>query len=385
MFRSFFWGGFDCSAGLNADRVRFDHTAATAHDLRLEEDYRLLAGAGIHVVREGVCWPAAAVGMRGVEAHLRRVLQAAEHYGMDVVFDLCHFGYPDDVDVFSAEFVERFRDYSCHIARVVSASSSRDCAFAPVNEPSYWAWAGGHAALFAPHLEGRAFDLKTALVRAAIAAIDAIWSVSPDATIVSVDPICRVVAPRDRPDLIPIAEDFNTGAVLEGWDMLAGRLLPELGGSRRHLGVVGVNYYWTNQWEWGAPEVPLAADDDRRWSLCELVTFVWQRYGGDVVISETSHINEHRAAWIATLACEAQRLRASGVPLRGICLYPVLGMPHWHRQHEWLMMGLWDLLDRSALDRVPNEPALHALRRAQAALGGPVIDRLVEEPEPERP
>ena len=33
-------------------------------------------------------------------------------------------------------------------------------------------------------------------------------------------------------------------------DMLAGRLMPELGGSRDWLDIVGINYYWTNQWEW---------------------------------------------------------------------------------------------------------------------------------------
>ena len=52
---------------------------------------------------------------------------------------------------------------------------------------------------------------------------------------------------------------FNEQVVYQSWDMLAGRLMPELGGSRRHLDIIGVNYYWTNQWEHGRPGIPRAA------------------------------------------------------------------------------------------------------------------------------
>src|SRR5205085_10102931 len=111
---------------------------------------------------------------------------------------------------------------------------------------------------------GRGPELKLQLARAAIAGVDAIRDVCPEATVVSVDALCRVVPPADRPDLADAARAFNDGAVFESWDMLAGRLHPELGGSRAHLGTVGVNYYWTNQWELGRDGIPLAEDDPRR-------------------------------------------------------------------------------------------------------------------------
>ena len=118
--------------------------------------------------------------------------------------------------------------------------------------------------------------------------------------------------------------------------MLCGRLLPELGGSRKHLDVVGINYYWTNQWEWGAAPgadgviSPLAEDDPRRWPLGDLVRSVWTRYGGEVMITETSHIGDSRGRWLREVAEEAQMLLLDGVPIRGVCLYPILGMPEWH-------------------------------------------------------
>jgi len=187
--------------------------------------------------------------------------------------------------------------------------------------------------------------------------------------------VCRVAAPRAGDDASQQIEWFNNVAVLESWDMLAGRLLPELGGSRRHLGIVGVNYYWTNQWEWGAPETPLHADDERRCSLADLVDAVWRRYGGDILITETAHIGEHRASWITALGRTAVDLILRGVPLRGICLYPVLGMPSWHRPADWLPMGLWDVDPGSSFDRSACTPAIRALREAEELVSRTLAER----------
>jgi Beta-glucosidase/6-phospho-beta-glucosidase/beta-galactosidase len=136
--------------------------------------------------------------------------------------------------------------------------------------------------------------------------------------------------------------------VFQSWDMLCGRLLPELGGSRDHLDVVGINYYWTNQWEWGAAPredgviQPLADGDPRRWSLSDLVRSVWERYGGEVMITETSHIGDSRGRWLREVAEESEMLLLEGTPIRGVCLYPILGMPEWHDPDIWTPMGLWD-------------------------------------------
>lgn len=172
--------------------------------------------------------------------------------------------------------------------------------------------------------------------------------------------------PAGRPDLGPDAEWFNANAVFESWDMLAGKIMPDLGGSRRHLDIVGINYYWTNQWELGRDEQPLAEDDPRRVSLRELVRSVHLRYGGDLLITETAHVDDMRPKWLAYVASETEALLEEGVPLRGVCLYPILGMPEWHEQTKWTQMGLWDLLKcEDGLQRVICEPMLKALRKAQ--------------------
>ena len=215
----------------------------------------------------------------------------------------------------------------------------------------------------------RGWELKVSLVRAQIKGIDAIRSACSDARIVNADALCRVVPPLDQPELAKQADEFNNIHVFQSWDMLCGRLLPELGGSPRHLDVVGLNYYWTNQWELLSAGKPLSDDDPRRQTIGELVTSVWRRYGHEMIITETSHIDEMRPGWLRELACEAEAVLTKEIPLRGICLYPILGMPEWHTPEKWTQMGLWELQAcDGALLRAPYSPMIDSLREAQARL-----------------
>jgi hypothetical protein len=65
----------------------------------------------------------------------------------------------------AAAFPGRFAEYCYAIARYIAARIDEPPAFTPLNEPSYFAWAAGDAALFAPHHQHRGWELKIALVR----------------------------------------------------------------------------------------------------------------------------------------------------------------------------------------------------------------------------
>lgn len=342
MFKSFFFAGFECATGFNAQGEWIDQVAATQHDLHAREDYELLRGAGLRAAREGVRWPLVDRNGHYDFSTVRPFVEAAREAEVEVVWDLFHYGYPEGVDLFSEAFPRRFADYCYAVARYMASRTDGTCYFTPVNEPSYFAWAAGEAAVFAPYQKQRSYELKLQLCRAAIAGINAIWAACPDARIINADPFCRVAVPRDRPDLADAAHYFNHRAVFECWDMLAGRLHPELGGSRRHLDIPGINYYWTNQWELGKDGIPLDPEDERCWSIRQIVRCVWERYGGDLLITETAHKDELRPHWMRELAEECEAVLEAGIPLRGACLYPILGMPEWHAQHEWTRMGLWD-------------------------------------------
>src|SRR4051812_28454613 len=101
LFRSFFLGGFECSSHRRRDGRRPDLITATRHDLLAREDYQQLRQHGIRAARDGVRW-------HRVEAvpgcydwsSLLPMLRAAETAGVQVVWDLCHYGWPDHLDVF---------------------------------------------------------------------------------------------------------------------------------------------------------------------------------------------------------------------------------------------------------------------------------------------
>jgi hypothetical protein len=380
MFRSFFLAGFECATGYNRHGEWIDQVAATGHDLHVDDDYRRLREVGIFAAREAIRWPLVDLGRGRYDfSTVAPFARASRENGIEVIWDLFHYGYPDGLDPFSDDFTHRFADYCYAAARYLAARTDGTCYFTPVNEPSFFAYSGGERGLFAPHCTGRGWELKVCLARAAILGIDAIRAACPGARIVNADPLCHTIARPDAPDAErEEARDFNDRLVYQSWDMLCGRLLPELGGSREHLDIIGVNYYWTNQWEWRAPLVngfvpPLEDDDPRRLSLSDLVLAVWQRYGGDLLISETSHVGEMRPVWLREVARECEALLGRGVPLRGVCLYPILGMPEWHAQNEWTWMGLWDphYADCPGGDpcgcpsRVCCDPMLEALQEAQ--------------------
>jgi beta-glucosidase/6-phospho-beta-glucosidase/beta-galactosidase len=366
MFRSFFFAGFEGATGYNERGQWFDQIAATHHDRHADADYRALSQVGICAAREAIRWPLVDRGGTYNFSSVRPFVEASRKHRVEVIWDLFHYGFPDGLDIFSNQFVDRFARYCAAAAKFIRNHQAGTCYFTPVNEPSYFAWAAGEAGRFAPHAHGRGGQLKIALIRAAIAGINAIREVIPDARIVNVDPICHVVPPRDRLNLLTDATEFNQQSVFEAWDMLSGRLHPELGGSPEHLDIVGVNYYWTNQWELGRDGEPLAMDDPRRMPLSRLLRRVWKRYGHEFLITETAHVHDQRADWMNYVADECETLLDENIPLRGVCLYPILGMPEWHSPSEWVRMGLWDILhDHPSLTRELCAPMWEALQRAQ--------------------
>ena len=367
MFKSFFLAGFECSTGYNRHKQWFDQIEATQHDKYLAEDYARIRAAGIHAVREGIRWPLVDKGGSYDFSPVREVIRHARTSEVDVIFDLFHYGYPTGVDLFDERLPERFSEYCYAVSRFIAQHHDGPYHFTPVNEPSFLAWAGGEVGLFGPHATNRGPELKYALIRAAIAGTNAIWSVIPEAEMVNVDPVCHVVpkTPEDE----EAADHFNHTAVFESFDMLGGTLNPELGGSSRHLGTIGINYYWNNQWVLGGET--LADDDARRVPLRDILRRVYDRYETNIVIGETAHAGERRASWLTYATGEVIALMEEDVPIHGICLYPVIGMPEWHSRDEWTNMGLWDLRSNELgeLIRHPHTPAFEALGRAQSAIG----------------
>jgi beta-glucosidase/6-phospho-beta-glucosidase/beta-galactosidase len=363
--------GFESSCQINGGGVRLDLIAATQHDQLIEEDYGRLKEIGIATVREGMRWHLIDRGRRMDFSSVLPVVNAAERLGIQVLWNLCHYGWPEDVQLHTSGFVERFARYCGAAARLISDHTSTVPFYVPINEISFFAWAAGEVGYIHPHGRGQGHQIKQQLVRAAIAGMEAIWEVDSRARMIHVDPLIHVIPPRGRPDLARAAAD-QRARQFEAWDMLAGGLDPTLGGHPRYLDIIGVNFYHANQWEY--PDQRLRWEDtprDRRWvPLRYLLSEVYDRYDRPMILSETSHFGAGRGRWISEVAEEVQQARAMGVPMEGICIYPIIDRPDWDDPNHWHNSGLWDLQPGEAnrLERVLCEDYAGDLRRAMGGV-----------------
>lgn len=369
LFRSFWLAGFESACHINRQGARLDLMSATQHDRELEADYARVRELGLLTVRESARWHLVDRGRRLDFSTVLPVIEAARRQGIQILWTMCHYGWPEDVSLLSAGFVERFAHYCGAMAQVVSDSDDAVPFYTPINEISFFAWAAGEVGYMYPFLRGTGGELKRQLVRATIAGMEAIREVDSRARFVLVDPLIHVVTPRGRPDLARAAAD-QRASQFDAWDMLAGGLHPELGGSPRYLDIVGVNFYHANQWEY--PDQRLRWEDtprDRRWiPLHQLLAEVHARYGRPMLISETSHFGAGRGRWLREVADEAAAARAAGVPLEGLCIYPIIDRPDWDDPGHWHNSGLWDLrpCEDGRLERVPCGEYLAELREIHA-------------------
>lgn len=107
-----------------------------------------------------------------------RMARIGREEGVVQIWDFMHYGYPDDLDPLATpgKFVDRFARYAGAVARVISNETPQDLVtyYTPVNEISYYSWTGGQMGTMAPFAQGRGGELKRVLVRAALAATEAI-------------------------------------------------------------------------------------------------------------------------------------------------------------------------------------------------------------------
>jgi len=335
-----FLAGFECSSHRRFDGRRLDLVAATAHDTWAAADYASLRAHDLGAARDGLRWHRIEVAPGRYDwSSAMPMLRAARTNGLRVIWDLCHYGWPDDLDIWSEDFVRRFADFAGAAARIVAAETEWPPAFCPVNEISYWAWAGGDVGRMGPLALGRGPALKRQLVRAAIAAIRAVRTVVPAARFLHAEPLIHVIAGNPEDEAAAAA---YRAVQYEALDMVSGRLCPELGGGPDCLDVVGVNVYPDNQWVHGGGTIPLGHHAYR--PLRHMLAEVHARYRRPVLLAETGAEGTARPAWLHYVCGEVRAARAEGVSIEGICLYPVLDYPGWDDERP-CAVGLFSAAD----------------------------------------
>ncbi len=361
LFQTFFLGGFECSSHRLRSGKRLDLINATGHDRHVRADYERLRSMGIATARDGVRWHRIETNPYRYDfSSVLPMLQAAQETGVQVIWDLFHYGWPEDIDIFQPEFVNRFRAFARAFAHVFANETDSTPFISPVNEISYFAWAAGDAGYLNPFAFHRSFELKAQLVRAAIEAIEAVWEVLPNARIVHADPVINVIHDPERPEHRHDAEGYRL-AQYQAWDMLAGRLWPLLGGQDKYLDIVGLNYYDHNQWvfngEFLDPSHPLYRP------FSDILREIYDRYDRPIFIAETGVEGAARTDWLNHIAKEVSIAMETGVPVEGVCLYPICDYPGWDDE-RCCQTGLWGYPDENG-HRAIHKPLADELQRQQ--------------------
>jgi hypothetical protein len=343
MFKSFLQAGFECSSHRLRSGRRLDLIHSTAHDRFVAEDYARLRVLGIATVREGLRWHLIEVQPGEYDfCSVVPFIDAVKEKDIEVIWDLFHFGWPDHLDIFDPQWVRSFTAMSHEFALLLRRLCGDQTAFiAPINEISFFSWAAGEIGIMNPFARERGVELKKQLVRGFLSATEAIRQELPNARIVSPEPVIHIVGDPSRPNDVISAEGFRL-SMFEAWDMLCGRLYPELGGNPHILDVIGINYYDRNQWRNYGQTIRPGEPDYRPFH--QILLEVWERYRLSLVISETGTEDEGRPAWFAYIAGEVRTAIKLGVPLHGVCLYPIVNHCGWDDDRHCLN-GLWDTVE----------------------------------------
>lgn len=342
LFRSFIQAGLECSTHLNRQGRRLDVLESTRHSCFAREDCARLRDVGIRTVRSAARWHLIERVPGNYDfSSLDWQLEAADSHGLELLLDVLHFGVPDHVDLFDREFPARFAEFAAALATHLLRRGHSHPFLAPVNEMSFHSWAGAEKAAISPFCVGRGRELKHNLVRAYIAASDALRQLMPDVRLIAPEPAIHIVGDPAKPGDEEEAAS-QTLAYFEAWDLLEGRLHPELGGAPRYLDIIGVNFYWRNEWQHNSG--PIHRSDPRWRPFSRILMDIWCRYGRPLFVSETGTEDDYRAEWLEYICDEASLALSEGVPLYGICWYPIINHPGWDDDRH-CHNGLFDYAD----------------------------------------
>jgi hypothetical protein len=374
-FDSFWMAGYECADQVNAFGYRVDLLSDTGHLAMTEADYGSLAAFGIRTVREGIRW--SQVERQPCQydwSAVTTMIRQGRRLGIQQVWDICHFGFPDDLTPLHPLFARRFaRLCRAFVIHYRTIEPDAVLIVTPINEVSFLSWLGGDVRGTVPFCVGQGWEVKYALMRAYIEAVYAMREVDRNIRILTTEPLVNIVPPMQA-----TYEQLVQAAMLheqqfQSIDMLRGDICPELGGTPHLVDILGFNYYYNNQWVAGAGIfLPWTNEPpDERWRpLSSLLQSAWQRYHLPIVLTETSHPGIDRPAWIQYIGEQVQEVLLQDIPFWGVCLYPIIDRPDWDHLDRWHHSGLWDAAPEAGHPpgRVLYEPYAAALRQVQEKL-----------------
>lgn len=367
--------GFECTDQINAFGNRVDFLEITGHLSMLDDDYKNLSIFGMKTVREGIRWSAVEkIPYQYDFSTVAEMITVAQENDIQQVWDICHFGFPDDLTPLHPMFARRFASLCRAFVQFYRMLVPEgELIVTPINEVSFLSWLGGDVRGTSPFCVGQGWEVKYRLMKAYIEGVEAMKEVDETVRIMTTEPLVNIIPHENAGQ-----EEINLAMKIHDdqfqvLDILCGKICPELRGKPEYLDILGYNYYFNNQWvlsthdflEWRE-----AFNDFRYVPLHQLLKSAYQRYQCPFVLTETSHPQEDRPLWIKMIAEESALVLSAGLPLWGVCWYPILNRPDWDNLDDWHHSGLWEDKYNSVetQSRLPHLPTVQALFESQELL-----------------
>jgi hypothetical protein len=346
-FKSFWMAGYECTDQINAFGNRVDFLKVTGHLSKIEDDYRDLSILKIKTVREGIRWSVVEkVPYQYDFSMVKEMIVAGKRNNIQQLWDICHFGFPDDLTPLHPMFARRFASVCRAFVKFYrEIDSDGDLIITPINEVSFLSWLGGDVRGTSPFCVGQGWEVKYHLMKAYIEGIEAMKEVDSRVRIMTTEPLVNITYGENASQ-----EEMERALSLHNdqfqvTDILSGRMCPELRGKPEYLDILGYNFYYNNQWiletheylEWKKE-----CHDERFVPLHKLLNSAYQRYQRPFAITETSHPREHRPLWTEMIIQECAATLKAGLPLWGVCWYPIIDRPDWDNITDWHQSGIWD-------------------------------------------
>jgi dTDP-4-dehydrorhamnose reductase len=359
------WGGVECTVNRVQDAY-FTQLDRNGHVHR-DSDLERFAALGIRALRYPVLWETTAPdGPASADwSWADRRLPRLRELGIAPIAGLVHHGSgPRHTHLLCPRFAEGLAEF----AGAVAARYPWIEQWTPVNEPLTTARFSALYGVWYPHAsDDRSF--VTALLnecRATVLSMLAIRRVNSAARLIQTDDLSRTYG---TPAMADVVEFYNERRWL-AWDLLCGRVdrqhalwnyLIESGASEAEIlwfaehpcppDVIGANYYVTSE-RWLDHRVERYPDRQAGGAageefvdiesvrvlampapaIASLLQETWQRYGIPTAVTE-AHIDAgrvHQRRWLLVLWRGGTRARASGVDVRAVTAWSLLGSFDWN-------------------------------------------------------
>lgn len=293
VIQSFMMGGFECCDMLNRYGQRVDLLKETTHIEFLKEDYLNLKEYNITSVREGIRWSA-------VEKYpyqydwddFHKIMRTGKKYGIQQIWDICHFGMPADLTPLHPQFLHRFVslciDFVMEYRKFIPEGN---LIVTPINEVSFFSWLGGEVGATTPYTKRCGWEVKYALTKAYIAGIKAMKEIDDEIIILTTEPLVDIIPPLVCDSIICENARQEHEEQYQVTDIICGRICQELGGAEDLIDVIGYNFYFSNRFSTEPGDVLSwinEHNDIRFRPLNELLEEGYARYNRPIILAKTS-------------------------------------------------------------------------------------------------